>query len=74
MTHKNPENLLNTAIYAALLAGWKILDIYNNENFNVEYKDDKSPLTIADKAAHEIISTELSQTNIPILSEEGKHQ
>lgn len=74
MILKSPDDILNTAIYAALLAGWKILDIYNNEDFNVEYKDDKSPLTIADKAAHEIISTELSQTNIPILSEEGKHQ
>lgn len=74
MILKSPDYILNTAIYATLLAGWKILDIYNNEDFNVEYKDDNSPLTIADKAAHKIISTELSQTNIPILSEEGKHQ
>jgi len=74
MTIKNPDSLLNTAIYAALKAGWKILDIYDNEDFNVEFKDDNSPLTIADKAAHDIISTELIQTNIPILSEEGKHQ
>ncbi|MEN8122341.1 MAG: 3'(2'),5'-bisphosphate nucleotidase CysQ [Bacteroidota bacterium] len=74
MTLKNPGNILNTAIYAALLAGWEILDIYNNHDFNVEFKDDNSPLTVADKAAHKIISAELSQTNIPILSEEGKHQ
>ncbi len=73
MTLKNPDSILNTAIYAALTAGWRILDIYNNEDFNVEFKDDSSPLTIADKAAHDIINSELSQTNIPILSEEGKH-
>jgi len=74
MTLKNSEDTLNTAIYAALHAGWEILSIYNNEDFNVEYKDDNSPLTIADKAAHKIISEELIKTGIPILSEEGKHQ
>jgi len=70
----NPEKLLNTAIYAAIRAGWKILDIYNNEDFNVEFKKDNSPLTIADKAAHKIIVKELNNTDIPVLSEEGKHQ
>lgn len=70
----NPEKLLNTAIDAAIRAGWKILDIYNNEDFNVEFKKDNSPLTIADKAAHEIIAKELNNTDIPVLSEEGKHQ
>jgi len=74
LKNNKSELILNTAIYAAILAGWKILEIYNNKNFNVEYKDDNSPLTIADKAAHEIICRELDQTNIPILSEEGKHQ
>lgn len=70
----NPEKVLNTAIYAAILAGWKILDIYNNEDFDVEYKKDNSPLTVADKAAHEIINEALTKTSIPVISEEGKHQ
>ena len=74
MLNKKPEELLNISIYAAIRAGWKILNIYNNEDFNVEFKKDNSPLTIADKAAHEIIVKELSKTEIPVLSEEGKHQ
>ncbi len=74
MTISNSDKLLNTAIHAAILAGWEILNIYNNKDFDIEYKGDNSPLTIADKAAHKIISEELIKTDIPILSEEGKHQ
>jgi len=55
-----------------LLAGKEIVQIYNKD-FEVEYKDDKSPLTEADKKAHEIIKEELSKiSDFPILSEEGK--
>ncbi|OQY03653.1 MAG: 3'(2'),5'-bisphosphate nucleotidase [Bacteroidetes bacterium 4572_117] len=74
MKHKDPELLLNTAICAAINAGQKILEIYNSNDFKIEYKEDDSPLTIADKAAHEIINNKLSLTDIPILSEEGSHQ
>ena len=60
-------------------AGKAIMKIYN-QNFDVEYKTDSSPLTIADKKANEIIVTALNQLsvnsflqqNIPILSEEGR--
>jgi len=56
----------------ALLAGKEIVQIYNKD-FEIEYKDDKSPLTEADKKAHEIIKEELSKiSDFPILSEEGK--
>jgi len=65
------DNLGRQAIKAALLAGIAIMDIYNNENFQIEYKADDSPITIADKKAHYIISGELTVTKIPILSEEG---
>jgi 3'(2'), 5'-bisphosphate nucleotidase len=37
----------------------------------VEYKDDSSPITLADKNANEVIVSYLEETNIPILSEEG---
>ena len=40
--------------------------------FEIEKKADNSPLTIADRKAHEVISGILSSTNIPVLSEEGK--
>ncbi len=59
------------AILAAIEAGKEILDVYEN-TFEVEYKDDKSPLTIADKRAHQKIVHMLKETGIPVLSEEGR--
>jgi len=55
-------------------ASKSILDIYNSEDFEIEVKDDYSPLTIADKTSHKIIKEGLSKLfpQIPILSEEGK--
>lgn len=54
-------------------AGNAIMKIYR-QDFKVEYKQDESPLTLADKNAHDIIQVGLNQRsiNIPILSEEGK--
>ena len=66
------NDLLKKAIRASVKAGDVILEVYNSSDFQVENKEDNSPLTIADKKAHEIISEILSDTNIPILSEEGK--
>lgn len=53
-------------------AGRAIMAVYDGE-IEVEMKEDKSPLTAADKAAHEVIVTGLQNAypNIPILSEEG---
>lgn len=59
------------AILASIEAGKEILEVYEN-TFEVEYKDDKSPLTLADKKAHLKIVSMLKETGIPILSEEGK--
>lgn len=67
----NLENLLQNAIDASLDAGHEILKVYHSE-FAVEHKEDKSPLTLADKKSHEAIIKYLESTNIPILSEEGK--
>ncbi len=54
-------------------AGDAIMAIYEGDHA-VEYKDDNSPLTAADKASHEVIMAGLQKKfpNIPILSEEGK--
>ena len=64
-------------IKIAKKAGDAILKIYskNTDSFKVSYKEDNSPLTIADKASNDIICTELYKLSpsIPILSEEGKH-
>jgi len=43
------------AIKAAIRAGGLILDIYNTE-FTTTYKEDNSPLTTADSAAHNSIA------------------
>ena len=65
------SNDLNLVIDAAVSAGKKILQIYNSD-FDVNYKKDNSPLTLADKEAHSIILSYLEKTDYPILSEEGK--
>lgn len=67
--------LLETAIRAAIRAGRAIIDIYNQpqDRWEVEQKSDNSPLTLADRKAHEIIARELAATPFPVLSEEGAH-
>ena len=62
---------LKTAIEASLKAGKAIMQVYDTV-FDVEFKDDKSPLTEADKQANDIINTFLIPTQIPIISEENK--
>ena len=78
---------IDNVIEIAKRAGDEILKIYN-KNFSIEYKDDKSPLTQADKVSHQIITNGLNNLSIktidsidsietidskfPILSEEGK--
>lgn len=65
-------DLLPQAIAAAIQAGRCILEIYDC-GFKVEHKDDQTPLTEADMAAHEIIESGLRDVDpsIPILSEES---
>ncbi|TRO64277.1 3'(2'),5'-bisphosphate nucleotidase CysQ [Christiangramia sabulilitoris] len=67
------QHLLHTAIQASLEAGKRIMEIYENEDFEVDFKGDDSPLTKADLASHRIIMKHLEQTGIPVLSEEGAH-
>ena len=65
------KNNLKTAIEASLKAGKAIMQVYDTV-FDVEYKDDKSPLTEADKRANDIINAFLIPTQLPIISEENK--
>jgi 3'(2'), 5'-bisphosphate nucleotidase len=62
---------LETAIKASLEAGKVIMQVYDTP-FDVEIKDDKSPLTEADKKANDIINSYLVNTEFPIISEENK--
>lgn len=66
------EKLLEVAKNAALAAGEDILQIYESGDFSIEAKSDESPLTRADKAAHNKIVSFLNDTGLPILSEEGR--
>ncbi|SFO95543.1 3'(2'),5'-bisphosphate nucleotidase CysQ [Salibacterium halotolerans] len=64
---------MNTVIEAALEAGETVMEIYNKD-FDVEYKEDDSPLTIADQHANQLITDVLNRAfpDIPVLSEEGQ--
>ncbi len=66
--------MIDKIIQISLDAGKKIMEIYNSADFGVEMKSDNSPLTLADKASHEIIVEGLKKDfpEIPILSEEGR--
>ena len=59
----------------AILAGRAILDVYNTD-FSVDYKDDNSPLTKADRLSHDIIIEGLAGafSDIPVISEEAGQQ
>lgn len=61
------------AAQAALDGGKAILEVYNHQETEIQYKGDESPLTQADLKSHEAIMEHLLMTDIPVLSEEGKH-
>jgi 3'(2'), 5'-bisphosphate nucleotidase len=66
------ENLIPDVCAIAQRAAAAILDVYESE-FAVEHKDDRSPLTAADLAAHRSIVDGLRALTpeLPILSEES---
>ena len=65
--------LIDKAINAALFAGIKIREVYSLPDFDVQLKDDQTPVTIADRQAHDEIIEKLKDTGLPVLSEEGIH-
>src|SRR5215831_11384941 len=68
----NIDYLLATAIQASEEASKAVLEVYHSGDFDAELKGDNSPLTRADRKAHEKIVEALKETELPILSEEGK--
>ena len=66
-------NLLPAVIAISKQAGSAILAVYGRDDFNIEAKQDDSPLTAADLAAHRIIVAGLQQLTpeLPVLSEES---
>jgi 3'(2'), 5'-bisphosphate nucleotidase len=69
------QQCLIVSLMAAKAAGEAALAVYHGD-FGVEYKDDSTPITIADRRAHAIIVNRLSYQHVhrlPVLSEEGMH-
>ena len=64
---------IRLALSASIKAGRAVLDVYEQDDLGLEYKSDQSPLTQADRAAHQVLQSKLESTGIPVLSEEGKH-
>jgi 3'(2'), 5'-bisphosphate nucleotidase len=75
---KKSTSIISSTELAALLllakeAGAGILSVYDTQ-IEVTLKDDLSPLTLADKVSHDIITEGLAALTpgIPVISEEGK--
>jgi len=65
--------LLPPLFNAAVRAGASIMRVYKNlDDYDISLKDDKTPITLADRVAHKTIREYLGPTRIPILSEEGR--
>lgn len=68
----NTNHLLEQVLDIAIAAGDRIMEVYESEDFGTSTKDDDSPLTKADLAAHQVIDTALAAiSDWPRLSEEG---
>ncbi|WP_339050195.1 3'(2'),5'-bisphosphate nucleotidase CysQ [Rickettsiella endosymbiont of Xylota segnis] len=66
------NSLLNDIVSLAKQAGNQVCNIYQSD-FTVEYKADKSPITVADLASHDCICQGLRHLtpDLPIISEES---
>ncbi len=69
----DPAELLSGALDAVAAASTAILEVYASAH-DVEYKADDSPITRADRAAHDILATRLAllTPSVPVLSEEAE--
>ena len=62
---------VDAATQAALAGGSAIMQVYAGQ-FQVEWKADRSPITLADRNAHAAIEAALASTALPVMSEEGR--
>ena len=72
---RDPYSLLSDVLRLVETAGQAILEVYSSAH-DVGYKADDSPITRADRAAHEILSAGLRRLTpeIPVLSEESAEE
>ncbi len=66
----NLRELLILACRSSLEGGIKIMQVYQTD-FEVEFKNDNSPLTFADRSSHDAIVEWLAESSYPVISEEG---
>lgn len=74
MSQLNLDALCIACIALAKEAGETILSVAASADLQIKQKADKTPVTIADEAADQLITAGLSQLTpeVPIISEEGK--
>ena len=67
------EEIIQGVVALTRKAGSAIMEVYKTD-FDIQIKDDNSPVTVADTKANAIITEGLKEINpeIPILSEEGR--
>lgn len=65
------DKWLELALEAAREAGVAIMHYYP-QTLTVQYKQDGSPLTLADQAAHRVIADRLVDSGLVVVSEEGE--
>lgn len=65
------DKWLELALEAARQAGVAIMRYYP-QSLTVQYKNDGSPLTLADQAAHRVIADRLVGSRLVVVSEEGE--
>jgi 3'(2'), 5'-bisphosphate nucleotidase len=65
--------ILDKVIDLAISAGQAILEVYEGDEFGIVQKEDDSPVTAADLAAHRVIQAGLETMleGVPVLSEES---
>lgn len=71
---KNFDEIVHFTKKVAIEAGKRILEVYNQPDFEVRLKSDNSPITEADKVANEFILEQLQKyyPDFGILTEESK--
>jgi 3'(2'), 5'-bisphosphate nucleotidase len=69
----DPASLLTGVLDAVAAASTAIIEVYASSH-DVEYKSDESPITRADRAAHDILATRLARLapDVPLISEEAE--
>jgi len=74
MTDTQLSNLIKEVLPIAKAAGDKIMEVYEDvDNFNVETKDDNSPLTRADKEANKVICDSLERLSQKYPGQHSSH-